>query len=192
MRRRDGGCVFVSDIHDRHLRVVDQRLSGVGLHLFSCASLTGSFGTGATNFAWTPTSPTDSIDVANFFDWKVSGSGFETYTVDVTLAFSSPDASSTTGSGGGYYATLFGVVSKGSLIWDDVPSLTFAQGSTLDIEFDDIKFAAGLGNRISSGASFAGNTVIAPVPLPASVPLLGAGLLGLWAVGRRKKAAVAA
>lgn len=155
--------------------------------IFSCATLTGSFGNGATGFNWTPDSATDSISVNDFFRWSVSGYGLEQFTVAVTLAFSSPDSTSADGSGNGWFKTLFGVISGGVLHWGPVQSAEFDDGSRLDIAFDDVH-AFGLGSHTKSGATFTGNT-IAAVPLPASVPLLGAALLALAALRRRKKAA---
>ena len=163
---------------------------GSGCQLFSCATLIGSFGSGATGFNWTPTSAYESVHVDNFFDWVVSGAGLESFTVAVTLVFSQPDATFSNGSGSGLFATFYGIVSAGFLQWSSIDSVTFAQGSTLDIGFDDV-YAYGFGNSVSSGATFTGNPVVevSPVPLPASVPLLGAGLLALGLIGRRRKAA---
>ena len=163
---------------------------GSGCVFLSCATLTGGFASGATGFNWTPTGPADSIHVNDFFKWTVSGFGVESFNVAVTLAFSSPDAASGNGAGSGWFATLFGLVSGGVLTWSSVDPVTFAQGSTLDIDYDDVH-TAGLGGSAYSGATFTGSPIIpvAPVPLPASVPLLGAGLLALGWLGRRKTTA---
>ncbi|WP_415184225.1 VPLPA-CTERM sorting domain-containing protein [Phaeovulum sp.] len=156
-----------------------------GCTFFSCATLSGTFGAGATGFNWTPTSPTDSVGVSDFFNWSVSGAGIEGFSVAVTLAFSSPESVVANGSGSGWFKTLFGVVSGGKLVWDTINPVVFADGSQLDIAFDNVH-AFGFGNSTTSGATFTGNT-IAAVPLPASVPMLAAGLVALGALRRRKK-----
>ena len=163
---------------------------GSGCVFLSCATLTGSFASGATGFAWTPTGVADSIYVNNFFKWSVEGIGIESFNVAVKLAFSSPDAASANGSGSGLFFTLYGIISGGILDWSSVESVSFAQGSKLDIGFDNVQ-AIGFGNSVYSGATFTGNLIVpvAPVPLPASVPLLGAGLLALGWFGRRKATA---
>lgn len=158
-----------------------------GCTFLSCATLTGSFGAGATGFNWTPVSATESKTVNNFFNWSVSGLGLENFTVAVTLAFSSPSSTTAGGSGSGWFKTFLGVVSGGVLHWGPVQSASFADGSTVDIAFADVH-AFGFGNTTQSAATFTGNT-IAAVPLPASIPLLGAALLALGALRRRKKAA---
>ncbi len=160
---------------------------GSGCTWGSCATLTGEFGSGATGFSWTPVSATDSVGVSDFFKWTVSGIGLENFTVAVNLAFSSPDPATSNGSGSGWFKTLYGIVSAGVLHWGSVDPVVFADGSQVDIEFDDVH-AIGFGSSVTSGATFTGNT-IAAVPLPASVPMLAAGLVALGALRRRKKAA---
>ncbi|HHI93620.1 MAG TPA: VPLPA-CTERM sorting domain-containing protein [Gammaproteobacteria bacterium] len=154
---------------------------------FGC-DLTASFSAGVDGASWTPTSATDSWTIGNFIDWNAAGGfGGALYDVAVTLAFSSPDPASTSTTGAAGYASFFGVISGGFLSWDPVPSLTFAQGSTLDIALED-GIAIGFGTSVSTGATFTGNT-IAPVPLPATGLLLLAGIAGLGVARKRKKAA---
>lgn len=164
-----------------------------GCSVLSCATLTAGFAPGATGFSWTPTSASDSIYVSDFFNWSVSGIGIEKVSVAVTLAFSSPESASGGTTGSGLYATFAGIVSAGVLKWNDVTTVGFGDGSTLTADYDKV-VAFGFGNSKTSGATFSGNFVAlpddpSPVPLPASVPLLGAGLAALGLFGRRKRAA---
>lgn len=154
---------------------------------FGC-SLSASFSAGVDGAEWTPTSATDSWSIGNFIDWDAAGGfGGAIYNVAVTLAFSSPDPASTSASGAAGYASFFGVISGGFLSWEPIQSLAFAQGSTLDVALEG-GVALGYGTSVSTGVTFTGNT-IAPIPLPATGFLLLAGLAGLGAARKRKKAA---
>lgn len=156
-------------------------------------SLSASFSAGVDGASWTPTSATDSWTIGNFIDWDAAGGfGGALYNVAITLAFSSPDPTITSGTGAAGYASFFGVISGGFLTWDPIASLVFDQGSTLDIDLEGgISF--GFGTNVSSGVTFTGNPIIgntiAPIPLPATGLLLLAGLAGLGAARKRKKAA---
>ncbi|PWE28901.1 hypothetical protein DDZ14_18125 [Maritimibacter sp. 55A14] len=152
----------------------------------SC-SITGNFASGAQNFSWTPTSPTDSIFVNDFFVWDVSGFGGATFDVQVDLAFSDPDAASTSGSGSGFFKTFFGKFSGGGLWWTSTPSVTFAQGSVLDVVFEGPS-VLGWGNSVETGATFTG-APISPVPLPSAGLLLLGALGGVGFAARRKRRA---
>lgn len=155
----------------------------------SCATVTGSFGAGATGFNWTPTADGQTIDVDDFFHWTVSGFGLEHLNVAVQLAFTSPSSATGGGTGTGFVKTLFGVLSGGALTWSAIDPIDFADGSRLDIAFESLH-GFWLGHHVSSGASFTAQTPEVPaVPLPASIPLLGAALLALAALGRRRTAA---
>lgn len=160
-----------------------------GIDLCFGCSLSASFSAGVDGATWTPTSPTDSWNIANFIDWNASGSGFgaAVYNVALTIGFSSPDAASSSTTGDVGFLSIFGHVNAGLLIWDSIGDLTFAQGSTLSIALQG-GAAIGTGNTVSSGVTFTGNT-IAPIPLPASGLLLLAGVAGLGSLRRKRKAA---
>jgi len=155
---------------------------------FGC-SLSASFSSGVDGASWTPTSGTDSWTISNFIDWTASGAAFgvATYDVSVTLAFSSPDAASTSGSGEAGFATLFGIVSGGALSWNSISDIIFAQGSILSVSLED-GLQIGTGTTATTGVTFVGNP-ISPIPLPASGLLLLAGISGFGLMRKRKKAA---
>lgn len=161
--------------------------------VFGCVSLEADFAAGADAFSWTPTGPNDMTYEGDFIDWTVGARGASFFDVEVTLAFSAPDAASgsTTGGGGAasFTSSLFGIVSGGYLTWDGPATINFAQGSSIDAIFDGT-IALGLGTTTTTGAKFVGNDIvadIAPVPLPAAGWLLIAGVGGLGAMSRRRK-----
>jgi len=172
--------------------VFDESASSISLtethsFCFRC-SLSAEFSAGVDGASWTPTSATDSWSIGSFIDWTghgVLGAGL--YDVAITLAFSSPDPTSTSGTGTAGFATLFGAISGGVLSWDPIANLDFAQGSSLAVDLHGGAII-GFGSQVSTGVTFTGDT-IAPVPLPATGLLLLAGLAGLGAARKRKKAA---
>lgn len=178
--------VFPTFVLDTSASLID--IDQSGCTFLSCGTLTGTFAAGADSFSWTPTSPGDSTYVGDFFNWSVSGSGFEGFSVDVTLAFTSPDAVSGGGSGSGGYATFRGIITGGFLNWTSFTPAVFAQGSTLDIAFDNIA-TGGLGGSTQSGATFTGNPAVATVPVPASLSLLGVGVAAFGLFRRRRQRA---
>ncbi|RYH01245.1 hypothetical protein EU805_14725 [Salipiger sp. IMCC34102] len=174
----------------------------------SCTGFNGAFGQGAHDFSWTPASARESHYVDDFFTWSTSDRGFgtELYTVSTELVFSSPDLqTASTANGGGLVVQLWGDFSAGVLHWTDAASVTFQQGSTLDVVFDGL---AGMWNgSVETGVRFMGNLIqagtgggdgVSSVPLPGSLVLLlsafgaffgGRRLMGAGATGDTPRAA---
>jgi len=172
--------------------VLDTASSSINLtktSVFGRATIDAEFAAGADAFSWMPTGPNDMTYEGDFIDWTVGGFGKTKFDVEVTLAFSAPDAASGSTTGGGFAATFFGIVSGGVLTWDGPATVAFAQGSSIDVVFDGT-IELGFGNSTTTGAKFIGNDIvgdIAPVPLPAAGWLLIAGVGGLGAMSRRRK-----
>ncbi len=139
---------------------------------------------------WTPTSANEVNVVNNFIDWDIGGLGAESYDLEATIAFSTPDAASGSTDGYGAYWTIYGIVSGGVLSWDGPGTIDFAQGSSVDFYLEGGDFK-GWGSSVTTGITFVGND-IAPVPLPAAAPLLLAGIGAFGFAGRRRKKKAAA
>ena len=148
----------------------------------SCATLTGSF----NSFSFD--TDTDGADVTdhNLISWEYSGEGHSNFNVVATVVFSKPsglDDGTTSGSGSFEISASF---VGGNLTW----------GAPAEISVDPTHMlTVALGNFDNTGSTNFNSvgrftyTEISNVPLPASVPLLIAGLGALGFVGRRKKAA---
>jgi hypothetical protein len=125
----------------------------------------------------------------DFFTLKASGLLGGSYSIAATLAFDSPDIAAN-GTGGGFFGTIFGIISGGALFWDQttMPDVFSIAGNLISINFEDgIKF--GCGNTATVHAyitNHGGGTDPTPTPEPASMLLLGAGLVGLGYYRRKK------
>jgi hypothetical protein len=126
----------------------------------------------------------------DFFEISVWGlTAGQGYEVSATLAFADPMGSATA-TGGGYYGTVFGLISGGNLTWDDPDmEVAFGNGGQYTVEFQEGSIL-GFGNTATVQARVTLDA--APVPLPASALLLLAGLGGLGAVRMRRRTAAAA
>jgi len=106
------------------------------------------------------------------------------YNVDATLAFDLPEIDSA-GSGGGRFWTLFGLLSAGTLAWDSdtLPDSFDVHGNTISVDFED-GCTIVCGNTAMVHA-YITNEGGGTVPEPATMLLLGSGLIGI--AGFRKR-----
>ena len=131
----------------------------------------------------------------DFFRITVGGFGGATGQVTAALGFDSPFGVSVVRNGGGAFVTLAGIVSAGTLVWSDPPSIvTGADGSKFSVDFSDIAgFTFGNSAQVTANVTvLAEATPPAPalVPEPSTIALLVLSLLlGIPARLYRRRAA---
>lgn len=134
----------------------------------------------------------ETSDWFNFFQvdvtsrYNLGGGGYD---VEATLAFSDPGGA-VSGSGDGRFYTAFGIISVGTLNWDDAfQTVSLANGTQYSVELEDgFAIVAGTSANVRARVTLD----VAPVPLPASALLLLAGIGGIGIASRRRRKQVAA
>lgn len=120
----------------------------------------------------------------DFFDIYVGGLGpVDDFGVSAVLAFLEPEAISAGAAGGGRFFTLFGLISGGSLHWDQPDPIELNDGSWLHVTFEDVA-VIGLGRSTTVSATVARYAAV--IPEPGTLALFGLGLVGLWFARQRR------
>ena len=120
--------------------------------------------------------------VFDFFQITVGGLGGADALINATLAFIAPDIFAASASGQGGFFTFLGLVSGGTLHWDQPAAVELTDGSFLQISFEDLNLL-GFGSRTMVSATV---RRVASVTEPSTLAMLGLGLLVVAALTRRR------
>jgi hypothetical protein len=132
----------------------------------------------------------------DFFDLTVSSTGFFSagqYNISATLAFTLPDVTAT-GSGGGLFGNVFGVINFGTLHWDPASlpdEFVLSDGTVFSVNFEN-GIALGCGDTATVHAYISNlgvrdiGTGSTPVSEPGNLVLMGTCLVGLAGVSRMR------
>ena len=130
----------------------------------------------------------------DFFTLTVSSTGFFAagqYNISAALAFTLPKVETATGTGGGYFGSVSGVINFGTLYWDPVSlpyEFTLSDGTLFSVDFQN-GIALTRGDTATVHAYITnrgGGSEGTPVSEPANMLLMGTALVGLAGVSRKK------
>jgi hypothetical protein len=121
----------------------------------------------------------------DFFNITTGGFGLGTASIQATLAFIQPPGIIAAGAGSGRWFSIPILFSGGYLNWGTQPGTFYtANGDFFDVTFENVS-VLGSGNSTTVHATVTAHAT--PVPEPATVLLLGSGLVAVWGVRRKFK-----